>query len=90
MKIKEYSETWPPIFTIGAGADFMGAKLADTVFSVREYAETKDRLVLSARNQSGVTYDIPLSLPAGVLERALIVINENLPITLRGVGELNI
>ena len=90
MKIKEYSEAWPPILTIGAGTDFITAALADTVFSVRTYAETKDHIVLRVRDPHGVTYGVPLLLPAGVLERALIVINEKLPMTLREVGELNI
>ncbi len=89
MKIKEYSETWPPSFTIGA-ARASGAALADTVVSVREYTEAKDRVVLNVRDQHGMTYGVPLLLPAGVLDKAIIVINEKLPMTLREVGELNI
>ena len=66
MKLKEYSEVWPPIVTIGA-ARASGPALSDTVVSVREYTGAKDRLVLSVRDQHGVTYGIPL-LSAGVLE----------------------
>ncbi len=90
MKIKEYNDTWPPIFTIGAASDSLGAALADTVVSVREYTGAKDRLVLSIRDQYDKTYGVPMLLPAGVLDRAIRVINENLPMTLREVGELNI
>ncbi len=68
MKLKEYSEVWPPIVTIGA-ARAPGPALSDTVVSVREYTGAKDRLVLSVRDQHGVTYGIPL-LSAGVLERS--------------------
>ena len=91
MEIKDYAdEVWPPVFTIGARRHSMGAALADTVFSVRGYAETKDHIVVSARDQSGVTYVVPLLLPESALERALIVLNEKLPMTLREVGELHI
>ena len=90
MKIKEYSDIWPPIFTIGAARDSLGAALADTVVSVRKYTGAKDNLVLSVSDQDGMTYRVPILLPAAVLERAVIVLNEKLPITLREVGELNI
>ena len=89
MKVKEYCETWPPILTIGASMA-SGPALIDTVFSVREYTGAKDRIVLSVRDQHGVRYDVPLLLPAGVIERAIIVLTEKLPMTLREVGELNI
>ena len=85
MKIKEYAdEIWPPVFTIGARRHSMGATLANTVFSVRGYAETKATLVVRTRDQ--VTCVVTLLLLESALERALIVLNEDLPITLREVA----
>ena len=86
MKVREYSDGWPPIIAIGSSDPDPG----DTVLSIRTYPQARDRIVLMAVDRKGSSYGVPLVLPESALDRAITALSKNLPLTLGQVGELKI
>ena len=87
MKIREYTDSWPPSIAIGMSVP----DLDDKVISMRKYSAANDRvLLLNLVNKTGDAYGVPLVLPDIVMERAIEALTQKLPLTLQEVGELSI
>ena len=87
MKIREYTDSWPPSIAIGMSFP----ELSDRVISLRKYAAANDRvLLLNLVNKTGDPYGVPLVLPDIVTARAIEALTQKLPLTLQQVGELTI
>ena len=91
MKIKKLCQNWPP--SVGTSARTPGmikTDLDDTIISAFRYPDIKLHIILSLKKADGTAYEVILVLPAELLDTAIVVINGEMPLTLREVGEIDI
>ena len=91
MKIREICANWPP--SVGTSARRPGlirADLDDTVTTAFRYPDIKLHIILDLEKADGAEYEVILVLPTELLDTAIVVINGEMPLTLREVGEIDI
>ena len=89
MKLKELCLNWPP--DVAVSTQRLGAikpDLDDTITSVFKCPGVRHHITLSLRKADGAEYGVILILLEHVLDSAIVLITQNLPLILRELGEL--
>ena len=89
MKLKELCLNWPP--DVAVSTQRLGAikpDLDDTITSAFKYPGVRHHITLNLRKADGAEYGVILILPTQLLDTAIVLITQNLTLTLREVGEL--
>ncbi|HEV8725226.1 MAG TPA: hypothetical protein VGW77_31810 [Candidatus Binatia bacterium] len=85
MLIRRLTPTWPPADTVGTGE---APGLDDIVVGAAK--QSGGHITLMLRKPNGSVYGLLLVLPEDLLNKALTAISDQIGITLREVGELDV